>query len=68
MSDQPSFVTVDQVLADRSASSWLKRAVIDLLQRDPVDAANDAEVLSALMAHRADELLSRADAQPFDKS
>lgn len=68
MSRQSSSATVDRVLADHSTSSWLKRAVIDLLQRDAVDAANDAELLSALMTDRADELLARASAQGIEKS
>jgi len=36
---------VEQVLSDPAASFWLKDALRSALARDPVDAANDAEVL-----------------------
>jgi hypothetical protein len=47
-------LTPEQLLADPSASTWLKTALAAALERDPVDAANDAEVLSAVLGHRAD--------------
>jgi hypothetical protein len=40
---------IEQVLADPAASFWLKGALSSALDRDPVDAANDAEVLAQLL-------------------
>jgi hypothetical protein len=40
---------IGQVLADPAASFWLKEALVSALDRDPVDAANDAEVLARLL-------------------
>ncbi len=37
----------------RTASGWLMRALESALDRDPVDAAADAEYLSALLAQRS---------------
>ena len=37
----------------RTASDWLMRALATAEDRDPVDAANDAEYLAALLAQRA---------------
>ncbi len=34
-----------KILADFSASTWLKHALRSALERDPVDALNDAETL-----------------------
>ena len=50
---------VGAVLADPAASQWLKTALRRALTRDPVDAANDAETLAALLCDRADRALSR---------
>ena len=47
------------VLADPAASQWLKTALRRALTRDPVDAADDAEMLAALLRDRADRTLSR---------
>lgn len=46
------------LLSDPSASFWFKRALSDALQRDPVDAANEAEVLAEVLRERADRLLN----------
>lgn len=43
---------VHEILASPSTSFWLKDALQGALQRDPVDAANDAEVLAAVLAKR----------------
>lgn len=43
---------IEQVMADPSASYWLKEALRDALDRDPVDAARDAELLSRLLEAR----------------
>lgn len=45
------------ILADQAASSWLKGALRSALERDPVDALNDALVLAAALdAHLRAEL------------
>jgi len=41
--------TIEQILADPAASKWLKAALLVALSRDPVDAANDAEVLAKVL-------------------
>ncbi|HKR85191.1 MAG TPA: hypothetical protein VJS37_13620 [Terriglobales bacterium] len=46
------------VLEDPAASFWLKAAICSALGRDPVDAANDAELLSRLLARRCEEILA----------
>jgi len=38
-------------------SSWLREAITSALERDPVDAAYDAKVLSGLMNVRMQEKL-----------
>jgi hypothetical protein len=50
---------IEQVLADPAASFWLKEALRSALDRDPVDAANDAEVLAQLLDQRCQEILNR---------
>jgi hypothetical protein len=51
---------IDEVFADPAASSWLKRALCSALCRDPVDAAQDLEILARLFEQRCDEILSRS--------
>jgi hypothetical protein len=51
----PSIATV---LADPSASFWLKTALRSALCRDPVDAANDSAVLAKLLERGCDDVLS----------
>jgi hypothetical protein len=38
--------SIDAILAEPSASFWLKAALGPALCRDPVDAANDSEILA----------------------
>jgi hypothetical protein len=47
----------EQVLSDPGASFWLKNALRDALTRDPVDAANDAEVLAQVLDQRCRKIL-----------
>jgi len=49
---------VDQVLADPSASFWLRNALLAALSRDPAYAANDAEFLARLLDRRRREILA----------
>tara|TARA_Y100000310_G_scaffold143479_1_gene142847 strand:+ start:3370 stop:3597 length:228 start_codon:yes stop_codon:yes gene_type:complete len=37
------------VMLDPAASEWVKDSVLYAMQRDPVDAANDAELLASLL-------------------
>jgi hypothetical protein len=46
------------VFHDPAASSWLKTSLCSALSRDPVDAANDAEVLAKLLERRFRDILS----------
>jgi hypothetical protein len=41
------------VTEDPATSYWLKNALIEAINRDPVDAAQDAEVLSRILKLRA---------------
>jgi hypothetical protein len=49
--------TIEEALRDPSASFWLKAALGFALGRDPVDAANDAEVLARLLDRRCRSML-----------
>jgi len=48
---------IEAVLSDPAASDWLKAALRSALQRDPVDAANDSEVLALLLDRRWHDIL-----------
>lgn len=52
-----ALTSIDTVFADPSTSTWLLKALQEALLRDPVDAANDAEILSELLNARADKAL-----------
>lgn len=47
---------------DPTASAWLREAAATALERDPVDAANDAEALASLLNDRAAAILRCAAA------
>jgi hypothetical protein len=51
---------IKRVLTDPAASFWLKDAIEKNLKRDPVDAANDAEVLCDLLEERCHLVLAIA--------
>ena len=57
MSTEPK--TIEQsilaVTEDPTTSYWLRDAIVGLMERDPVDAANDADFLSDLMRERVAE-------------
>jgi hypothetical protein len=44
--------TIEDILRDPAVSSWLQAALRSSLERDPVDAANDAEVLLRILDAR----------------
>ena len=52
MNDAAAEPTVEEVMRDRAASQWLKAALRTALERDPVDALNDAFVLAAVLEDR----------------
>jgi hypothetical protein len=49
---------IEAVLADRCASYWLKNALKTAVQRDPIDAMYDAELLAEILRARTGEVLS----------
>lgn len=49
--------SIEDVLADRAGSAWLKAALASALDRDPVDALNEALVLTVLLEARLREVL-----------
>lgn len=61
----PNDEEIRRLQADPGLSDWFKQALSSSLERDPVDAANDAELLSAVLDRRsrtiaADALTSMA--------
>ena len=54
---RPGDEDVAPILADPAASNWIKVALVSALDRDPVDAANDAEVLARVLASRCQRIL-----------
>jgi hypothetical protein len=44
--------TAEDMIADETTSYWLKSALQTALERDPVDALNDAIVLAATLEMR----------------
>jgi hypothetical protein len=53
--------TAAEVLDDGGASTWLKTTLRGALQRDPVDALNDALVLAAVLEAHLREVLDLED-------
>lgn len=49
--------TIDEILDDPGASFWLKAALRSARSRDPVDAANDADVLARVLERRCRNVL-----------
>ena len=58
---QHEVLEVGTVLADQSASYWLKQSIETALQRDPVDALNDALVLAAVLDSHLRDVLDLND-------
>jgi hypothetical protein len=50
--------SIAELLFDPTASVWLKLALRSALCRDPVDAANDSQILARVLARRCDDILS----------
>ena len=57
MNDIISDPAVEEVMSDDSASNWLKEALRTALERDPVDALNDALALAAALEGRLRSVL-----------
>jgi hypothetical protein len=49
----PWFQLATKVTEDPAASGWLKNALVGAVDRDPADAAADAEVLCRILQQRA---------------
>jgi hypothetical protein len=53
-------IAVEEILEDPAASDWLKAALRTALERDPVDALNDAFLLAATLEERLRAVLDLA--------
>ena len=62
MNDVISGSVVEEVMRDASASDWLKTALRTALERDPVDALNDALALAAVLEDRLRDVLGLDEA------
>ena len=51
--------TAEQLMDDPAASLWLKSALAAAMARDPVKAANEAQVLAQVLGRRADTILRK---------
>lgn len=52
-------ITPELILNDPASSTWIKNALLSALERDPVDAANDAEVLAIALQEWCDAVLAK---------
>ncbi len=59
MNEPISALSCDDILQRQGVSYWLKDALRTAMRRDPVDAANDAELLAEVLRRRADAILRR---------
>jgi hypothetical protein len=50
---------IDLLLHSPTTSHWLRNALQSALDRDPVDAASDAALLSTILVSRADTLVQQ---------
>jgi hypothetical protein len=57
MMDSDGLPTVEAVIEDPASSHWLIASVQTAIERDPVDALNDALLLAALLDQRLRELM-----------
>ena len=56
----PNDEEIRELLADPGLSDWFKQALSSSLKRDSVDAANDAELLSAVLDRRSQAIAADA--------
>ena len=59
----PSDDEIREILRNPGLSTWLRVALDAALDRDPVDAANDAAVLALILDKRAKEIAAAALAE-----
>ena len=59
----PSDDEIRQILAGPGTSNWMKVALSTAINRDPVDALNDAELLAIVLRHRAEQVRVEALAE-----
>ena len=59
----PSDDEIRQILNGPGTSGWMKVALSTALNRDPVDAVNDAELLALVLRHRAEQISAAAQAE-----
>jgi hypothetical protein len=52
---------LEQVLSDPAASHWLKAALRESLERDPVDVLNDVLALAGVLEERLREAMGLDD-------
>jgi hypothetical protein len=50
------------LIHDPATSAWAREALRDGMRRDPVDAANEAEVIATLLLRRLEAVAADADA------
>jgi hypothetical protein len=53
-----------QIPGDPTASDWLRRCLLEALNRDPVDSANDANVLNEILTLRLASIRREPHAAP----
>lgn len=56
--------SIESILKDPYTHSWLKDAIIGAIIRDPIDAAQDAELLYRILAKRAKCLADGGEVKP----
>lgn len=56
--------SVDAALRNLATSSWLKNALLTALERDPVQAANEAQLLFEILDAHASEVVERSLRHP----
>ena len=59
----PSDDEIRSILNGPGTSTRMKVALTTALNRDPVDAVNDAELLAMVLGHRADQISAAAMAE-----
>ena len=62
---RPPGISPEAILTDPTSSYWIKDALRAALERDPVDAANDAEILALVLDQRCTDIAATlADGGP----
>ena len=59
----PSDEEIRRILAGPGTSNWMKVALSTAINRDPVDALNDAELLVIVLRHRSEQIHAAALAE-----